>query len=94
MTDPAIDLAVISAILSSSLDKPIGEKVCFSAEVGLSGEIRPVSRIENRIREAERLGFTEIIISTAYNKINLPAKTEIRLLKVNRLEDALKRLFK
>lgn len=94
VTDPAIDLAVISAILSSSLDKPIGEKVCFSAEVGLSGEIRPVSRIENRIREAERLGFTEIIISTAYNKINLPAKTEIRLLKVNRLEDALKRLFK
>jgi DNA repair protein RadA/Sms len=67
--------------------------MCFSAEVGLSGEIRPVSRIENRIREAGRLGFTSIMISGSYEKINLPGKELIKVIKVNRVEEALKNLF-
>ena len=57
VNDPAIDLAVISAILSSSLDISIEQGVCMCGEVGLSGEIRPVNRIEQRILEAEKLGF-------------------------------------
>jgi DNA repair protein RadA/Sms len=94
VTDPALDLAVIGAIISSSVDKPITKKTCFSAEVGLSGEIRPVSRIENRIREAGRLGFTSIMISGAYEKINLPGKESVKVVKVNRIDEALKRLFR
>jgi DNA repair protein RadA/Sms len=93
VTDPALDLAVIGAILSSGVDKSITKKLCFSAEVGLSGEIRPVNRIENRIREAGRLGFTGIMISGAYEKINLPAKDVIQVIKVNRVEEAVKKLF-
>ncbi|MCK4287879.1 MAG: DNA repair protein RadA, partial [Bacteroidales bacterium] len=71
--DPAIDLTVISAILSSNEDFPIDQKICFSAEVGLSGEIRPVNRIEQRIGEAEKLGFEQILISK-YNKKGLNLK--------------------
>jgi DNA repair protein RadA/Sms len=93
VTDPALDLAIISAILSSALDKAITKKLCFSAEIGLSGEIRPVTRIENRIREAGRLGFTAIIISGAYEKINLPGKEQIKVIKVNRVEEAVKKVF-
>jgi len=93
VTDPALDLAVIGAILSSSVDKAIGKNLCFSAEVGLSGEIRPVNRIENRIREAGRLGFTGIMISGAYEKINLQDKDSIRVIRVNRVEEAVKKLF-
>ncbi|NND50811.1 MAG: DNA repair protein RadA, partial [Flavobacteriaceae bacterium] len=68
--DPAIDLAVIAAILSSNEDTPIDEKVCFAAELGLSGEIRPVQRVEQRILEAEKLGFSTIVISK-HSKVNL-----------------------
>src|SRR4029079_6247250 len=60
--DPAIDLAVICAVLSSNEDMPIHPKFCFAAEVGLSGEIRPVTRIEQRISEAEKMGFEKMII--------------------------------
>jgi len=94
VTDPALDLAVIGAVLSSGVDKSITKKTCFSAEVGLSGEIRPVNRIETRIREASRLGFTSIIISGAYEKINMPGREEISVIRVNRVEDAVKRLFR
>jgi DNA repair protein RadA/Sms len=93
VTDPALDLAIISAILSSAVDKAVSKKLCFSAEVGLSGEIRPVNRIENRIRETGRLGFTSIMISGAYEKINLPGKELIKVIKVNRVEEAVKKLF-
>jgi DNA repair protein RadA/Sms len=93
VTDPALDLAVIGAILSSGVDKAITKKLCFSAEVGLSGEIRPVNRIENRIREAGRLGFTGIMISKAYEKITLPGKGVIQVIQVNRVEEAVKKLF-
>ena len=61
--DPALDLAVIAAILSSNQDDAIGGKVCFAGEVGLTGEIRPVTKIDQRIREAEKLGFERIYIS-------------------------------
>ncbi len=61
--DPAVNLAVVAAILSSSLDVPIGNKICFAAEVGLSGEIKPVPKVELRIREAEKLGFETIYLS-------------------------------
>lgn len=93
VTDPALDMAVIGAILSSGVDKPVTKKMCFSAEVGLSGEIRPVNRIESRIREAGRLGFSSIMISGAFDKINMPGKEVIKVIKVNRVDEALKKLF-
>jgi len=64
VTDPACDLAIVAAILSSNFDLYISPKSCFAAEVGLSGEIRPVSQVERRIAEAEKLGFDEIYISS------------------------------
>lgn len=68
VADPAIDLSVISAILSSNLDADIEPTVCMAGEVGLSGELRPVSRIEQRIREARRLGFTDMVIPAANHR--------------------------
>jgi DNA repair protein RadA/Sms len=94
VTDPALDLAVIGAVLSSGVDKAITKKTCFSAEVGLSGEIRPVTRIESRIREAGRLGFTSIIVSGSFERINLPEKESIKVVKVNRVEEFVKMLFR
>jgi DNA repair protein RadA/Sms len=70
VNDPAIDLAIISSVLSSNLDIPIGREICFSGETGLSGEIRPVSRIEQRIREASKMGFTRIFISKYHSSIS------------------------
>jgi len=93
VTDPALDLAIIGAILSSGVDKPVTKKMCFSAEVGLSGEIRPISRIDQRIREAERLGFTGMMISGAYEKANISGKGSIKIIKVNRVEEAVKKIF-
>ena len=61
--DPGLDLAVIAAILSSNADAPITGKVCFAGEVGLTGEVRPITRVEQRIKEAEKLGFETIYIS-------------------------------
>ena len=93
VSDPAIDLAVISAILSSSLDIAIDRTVCMTGEVGLSGEIRPVSRIEQRIAEAGKLGFERIIIPAA-NMHGLNAKkADIELVPVNKVEEAFKQLF-
>jgi len=89
--DPALDLAVVCAVLSSGFDKPVPGKTCFSAEIGLSGEIRPVNRIENRINEAERLGFKEMIISASHKKINVK---DIKLVRVSRIEEAIKALWK
>ncbi|MCK4637976.1 MAG: DNA repair protein RadA [Bacteroidales bacterium] len=91
--DPAIDLAVISAILSSNEDFPIDQKICFSAEVGLSGEIRPVNRIERRIGEAEKLGFEQILISK-YNKKGLNLKNpKIKITTVRKIEEVFELLF-
>jgi DNA repair protein RadA/Sms len=89
--DPAIDLAVIAAILSSNEDIPIGEGYCFAGEVGLSGEIRPVNRVDQRIQEAEKLGFSTIFVSK-YNKISLK-NTFIKVKLVSKIEDVASELF-
>ena len=93
VSDPAIDLAVISAILSSSLDIAIDRTVCMTGEVGLSGEIRPVSRIEQRISEAAKLGFERIIIPKS-NMHGLEKRNlGIELIPVTKVEEAFKHLF-
>ena len=89
--DPAIDLAVVAAILSSNEDIPIGEGFCFAGEVGLSGEIRPVNRVDQRIQEAEKLGFSTIFVSK-YNKISLK-NTLIKIRLVSKIEDVASELF-
>ncbi len=83
--DPAIDLAVIAAILSSNEDEALQRDFCFAAEVGLSGEIRPVQRVEQRILEAEKLGFSTIFVSK-YNKISLK-NPKIKIQLISKIED-------
>lgn len=83
--DPAIDLAVVASILSSNEDVALPKDYCFAAEVGLSGEIRPVQRVEQRILEAEKLGFTTIFVSK-YNKISLK-NTTIKVQLLSKIED-------
>ena len=83
--DPAIDLAVVAAILSSNEDEALPSDYCFAAEVGLSGEIRPVQRVEQRIVEAEKLGFSTIFVSK-YNKISLKNST-IKIQLISKIED-------
>tara|TARA_R110000868_G_scaffold28686_7_gene107318 strand:- start:8189 stop:9547 length:1359 start_codon:yes stop_codon:yes gene_type:complete len=83
--DPAIDLAVVASILSSNEDVALQKDVCFAAEVGLSGEIRPVQRVDQRILEAEKLGFSTIYVSK-YNKISLK-KTSIKIQLLSKIED-------
>lgn len=91
--DPAIDLAVVCAILSSSEDLVIDLKTCFAAEVGLSGEIRPVSRIEQRIDEAAKMGFEKIYISK-YNKGDFSGKkNKIDVICIGRIDEAFRHLF-
>ncbi|MGB5821828.1 MAG: DNA repair protein RadA [Saonia sp.] len=89
--DPAIDLAVIASILSSNADVPIEKGICFAAEVGLAGEIRPVQRIDQRILEAEKLGFT-IIFASKNNKLTLK-NTKINVQLVSKIEDVVHELF-
>jgi DNA repair protein RadA/Sms len=91
--DPAIDLSVVCSVLSSSEDIPISPKLAFSAEVGLSGEIRPVNRVEQRISEAEKLGFQQIFISR-YNEKGLDLdKFKIKVIKVGKVEEVFSLLF-
>ena len=91
--DPAIDLALVCAVLSSNEDIPISQKICFAGEVGLSGEIRPVNRVDQRISEAEKLGFEQIFISK-YNKKGLDLKAfKIKINLVAKIEDVFKELF-
>jgi DNA repair protein RadA/Sms len=89
--DPAIDLAVISAILSSNEDEAIPQDFCFAAEIGLAGEIRPINRVDQRILEAEKLGFHKIFVSK-FNKISLKT-TGIKIVKVAKIEDIYANLF-
>lgn len=89
--DPAIDLAVVASILSSNEDIPVGKDFCFAGEVGLSGEIRPVNRVDQRIQEAEKLGFSTIFVSK-YNKITLK-DTFIKVRLVSKIEDVVSELF-
>ncbi|MBL7471945.1 DNA repair protein RadA [Robertkochia sediminum] len=89
--DPSIDLAVVAAVLSSNEDIAISKDVCFAAEVGLAGEIRPVQRIDQRILEAEKLGFSTIMVAGS-NKITVK-NHQIVIKKVNRIEDVAQFLF-
>lgn len=89
--DPAIDLAVVAAILSSNQDIAISPRVCFAAEVGLAGEIRPVAKIEQRIAEAERLGYTSFVTSK-YAKISRN-DFKIKLILVSKIDEAFATLF-
>ena len=89
--DPAIDLAVVAAVLSSNIDISIDKSMCFAAEIGLAGEVRPVTRVEQRITEAEKLGFKSIVISK-YCK--LPKNNyHINIIKVAKVHDVVKHLF-
>ena len=93
VTDMAMDLSVIAAVLSSNVDTPIESGWCMAGEVGLSGEVRPVARIEQRISEAEKLGFSHIIIPK-YNLGGLNRKKfKIELVPVRKVEEALRALF-
>ena len=93
VNDPAIDLAVACAILSSNVDIPIAPRYCFAAEMGLSGEVRPVSRVEQRIAEADRLGFEKIFISK-YNARSLNKKRyNLEIIEVSVIEEAFRALF-
>jgi DNA repair protein RadA/Sms len=91
--DPAIDLAVVAAVLSSNQDSPVDSKTCFAAEVGLSGEIRPINRVEQRISEADKLGFARIFIS-GYNTKGLDFKRySIQIIPVTKIEEVYRKLF-
>jgi DNA repair protein RadA/Sms len=91
VNDPAIDLAVVSSVLSSNLDAPIQKDIAFAAEVGLSGEIRPVARIDQRILEASRMGFNTIVVS-GYHR-NLKEQPGINIRAVNKIEGLVRLLF-
>lgn len=93
VSDPALDLAVACSILSSNIDMPVSPRYCFAAELGLSGEVRPVSRIENRVAEAARLGFERVFISK-YDLRNLEQnKYNIQIVGVGVIEEAFRSLF-
>ena len=92
VNDPAIDLAVMAAVLSSNMDIALDEQTCVTGEVGLGGEIRPVNRIDQRIKEAEKLGFKQIIVP-AGQKYSVP-NAKIKIVEVSRVADALKILLK
>jgi len=90
--DPALDLAVVVAILSSNFDIPIAKEICFAAEVGLAGEIRPVQRIDQRILEAEKLGFTTIYV--AKNNTITFTDPKIKIQLISKIEDLVIALFR
>ena len=91
--DPSIDLAIVCALLSSYEDVPVNQQYCFAGEVGLSGEIRAVNRIEQRIAEAEKLGFAKIFVSR-YNTRGLAGqKTQIEIVSLGKVEELYKYLF-
>ena len=93
VNDPAIDLAVLAAILSSSLDITIEPGTCMAGEVGLSGEIRPVNRIEQRILEAEKLGFSRILVPHSNLRGFDTSKCHLEIVQVRKVEEAFRQLL-
>lgn len=93
VNDPALDLAVICAILSSNVDTAINRDVCFTGEVGLAGEIRQVTRIDQRIAEAEKLGFGSIVVPARNLKGVKVNARNIKIIEVNKVEEAFRHLF-
>jgi DNA repair protein RadA/Sms len=92
LEDPALDLPLISAIMSSYQGISLPQGYVFSAEVGLSGEVRAVQRAEQRITEAEKLGFTDIIISK-YNKVSADSNRKIRVHEFGKVDEVFSWLF-
>lgn len=90
--DPAIDLAVISAVLSSTVDIAIEKQSCFAGEVGLSGEIRPVNRIEQRINEAAKLGFRKVFVS-GFSDLSATGRNRIEVVPLTKVQEIPKHLF-
>ena len=93
INDPAIDLAIICAVLSSNFDFPIPQKTCFIGEVGLSGEIRPVSRINERIKEVVKMGAEYIFVSK-YAKLNKAENGKYQIKKVVKVQEIIQQLIK
>lgn len=91
--DPAIDLAICISIISSMEEMPVTDKICFAAEVGLGGELRAVNRIDQRISEAEKLGFKEIYISKYSQKSLDPSKSKIKIKSFGKLSEVFEDLF-
>jgi len=91
--DPATDLAIVSAVLSSTVDIALDKKSCFAGEVGLSGEIRPVGRLGQRISEAEKLGFSTIFVSAFHDKALQTDRFAIRIVKLAKVQELPKYLF-
>ncbi|HLY69054.1 MAG TPA: DNA repair protein RadA [Puia sp.] len=91
--DPSVDLAVLCALLSSYEDTPLPKHICFAGEVGLSGEIRAVNRIEQRIAEAEKLGFEKIVVSKYNQKVLRNQKFNIEIINMGRVEELYQYLF-
>jgi DNA repair protein RadA/Sms len=85
--DPATDLAVVSAILSSNMDIPIPRNICFAGEIGLTGEVRPVTRIEQRISEAEKIGFKNFVISKNNQKDARRNSGNINIIPISKIEE-------
>lgn len=94
VNDPAIDLSVLVAILSSSVDMAVNREICMTGEVGLSGEIRPVNRIEQRISEAQKLGFKKIIIPYNSFAADSNKRFKIEIVQVKKVEEAFRLLFR
>ena len=93
VNDPALDMAVICAILSSNVDMVVPRTVAMTGEVGLSGEIRPVTRIEQRILEAEKLGMEKILIPRHNLKGFDSSRLNIEIVEVSKVEEAFRALF-
>jgi len=91
--DPSIDLAIVTSLISSLQDITVGKKICFAGEVGLSGEIRAVNRVEQRIQEADRLGFEQIFISKYNGKGIDQSKYDIEIVTLSKVEDLLRKIF-
>lgn len=88
--DPALDLAVVAAVLSSNNDMPLMRSCCFAGEIGLAGEVRPISRLDQRLSEAEKLGFTQIIVA---KNSKIPKNTRINVIQVGKVHDLVQHLF-
>lgn len=88
--DPALDLAVVAAVLSSNNDMPLIRSCCFAGEIGLAGEVRPISRLDQRLSEAEKLGFTKIIVA---KNSKIPKNTRIDVIQVGKVHDLVQHLF-
>ncbi len=93
VSDPALDLAVICAILSSNVDMSVPYDVCMAGEVGLSGEIRPVMRMEQRVKEAQKLGMKRMLVPSGNLKGVDISDSDMEIIQVSKVEEAFRALF-